>query len=42
MKYSGPPVKAAPEKLVVAKLLKKYPIFHGTLKVLSHIHKKPP
>jgi hypothetical protein len=41
MKYSGPPVTAAPEKLVAAKLFKKYPIFHGTLKVLSHIHKKP-
>jgi hypothetical protein len=37
MKYSGPPVTA-----VVAKLFKKYPILHGTLKVLSHIHKKPP
>jgi hypothetical protein len=27
MKYSGPPVTAAPEKLVVAKLFKKYPYF---------------
>jgi hypothetical protein len=33
MKYSGPPVTAAPEELVVAKLFKKYPIFHGIQKV---------
>jgi hypothetical protein len=41
MKYSGPPVTAASEKLVVAKLFKKYHIFHETLKVFSHIQKKP-
>jgi hypothetical protein len=42
MKYSGTPATAALEKLEAAQLFKKYPIFHGTLRVLSHIHKKPP
>jgi hypothetical protein len=37
MKYSGTPVTAALEKLEVAQLFKKYPIFNGTLRVLPMI-----